>query len=396
MLLKYSMFVSDRCIFMQLFKPIPMCAVHTANGEVILQIFDRLNPLGVCVSYGTSLTVLNVIGNNYESQLREALEQGKKFRVVADNINWHSEVRDQRAGGPRSHLTNAFGSAAVIQSVDFPELDSIRPSFQATSSLDHLLLQDEDFNNIQRLYYVLVSAVAKEHIAVFDILDLDNTCIASHAAKLGRMSTVIPLPVHLLDEMKYDDMIKYMDWLESLLHKIAPTATPNCHIGGDQLTRERMSGAKRLRAERLSASCTAESKFVHLTPITSEPFHLCMKVLSYLYKVLFNKDSMDQIGSMANAKERLSRTNVHENVKQHYDADKDFAISFTNAFIIEALLTYMGLESDVSSPSDFPADGSDQEKKQWAKRTLTSFIDTCILAPIKLLSAVGDGEWRPS
>lgn len=364
--------------------------------EMILQIFDRLNPLGVCVSYGTSLAVLNVIGNNYESQLREALEQGKKFRIVADNINWYSGVRDQRADGPRSRLTNAFGSAAIIQTVDFPELDSSRPSFHATASVDHLLLQEEDFNNLQRLYYVLVAAVAKEHIAVFDILDVDNTCIASHAAKLGRMSTVIPLPVHLLDEMKYDDMLKYMDWVERLLHKVAPTATPTCHVGGDQLTRERMSGAKRLRAGRINADCPAESKFAHLTPITSEPFHLCMKVLSYLYKVLFNKDSMDQVGSMANAKERLNRTNVNENVKQHYDADKDFATSFTNACIIEALLTYMGLDSDVSCPSDFPANGSDEEKKQWARQTLTGFIDTYILRHIKLLAAAGDGQRWPS
>ena len=50
--------------------------------------------------------------------------------------------------------------------------------------------------------------------------------------------------------------------------------------GGDALTRERFSGAKRLRA---GADNTAD-RFGHLGPITFEFFHLqmnCLKVFNY-------------------------------------------------------------------------------------------------------------------
>lgn len=41
------------------------------------------------------------------------------------------------------------------------------------------------------------------------------------------------------------------------------------HIGGDQLTRERFSGAKRVRQQ----AATERERFLHLSPITFEFFH---------------------------------------------------------------------------------------------------------------------------
>ena len=61
------------------------------------------------------------------------------------------------------------------------------------------------------------------------------------------------------------------------------------HIGGDQLTRERFSGAKRLRATAL----TSKEKFQHLTPITFEFVHLQMNFLTNFLKLLYNKNSTE-------------------------------------------------------------------------------------------------------
>ena len=45
----------------------------------------------------------------------------------------------------------------------------------------------------------------------------------------------------------------------------------------------------------------------------------------------------------------MVKTTVNEDVKNHYDDDKDFMVSYVRAFIVAALLEYFGME-DVCSP----------------------------------------------
>ena len=64
---------------------------------------------------------------------------------------------------------------------------------------------------------------------------------------------------------------------------------------------------------------TAAGRFEHLSPITFEVFHLQMNVLTMFFKVLYN-EKCNQPGTLAAEKIRLSRDNVHIDVKNHYDA----------------------------------------------------------------------------
>ena len=59
------------------------------------------------------------------------------------------------------------------------------------------------------------------------------------------------------------------------------------HIGGDQLTRERFSSAKRL----LLGTKNVSDTFDHLSPVTAEFFHLSMKLLSVCHKRLYNTNN---------------------------------------------------------------------------------------------------------
>jgi len=69
--------------------------------------------------------------------LREAVKQGKQFRLNGDNINWSTAAHDVRMDRSGGGLINAFGSMAVIQNINFPELANVPR--QQTSLSDYLL-----------------------------------------------------------------------------------------------------------------------------------------------------------------------------------------------------------------------------------------------------------------
>jgi len=82
--------------------------------------------------------------------------------------------------------------------------------------------------------------------------------------------TVIPLPVLAKNEQKYADVVDSLDHYEDIVIKVFDAARKDVnaaklHIGGDQLTRELVFGAKCLRLGGLS-----EGR--HL--LTSVPHHL--------------------------------------------------------------------------------------------------------------------------
>lgn len=91
------------------------------------------------------------------------------------------------------------------------------------------------------------------------------------------------------------------------------------HVGGDQLTRERFSGAKAMRAH----TDDRKDRFVNLSPITFELFHMQMNFLKMVFKILYKENSVGDRGTLSHLKNIISRTNVNENINTHYDADKD-------------------------------------------------------------------------
>lgn len=111
------------------------------------------------------------------------------------------------------------------------------------------------------------------------------------------------------------------------------------HVGGDQLTRERFSGAKAMRAHKDDR----KDRFVNLSPITFELFHMQMNFLKMAFKILYKENSVGDRGTLSHLKTIISRTNVNENINTHYDADKDYFVSVVDMYIVECVLAYFGI-----------------------------------------------------
>lgn len=87
-----------------------------------------------------------------------------------------------------------------------------------------------------------------------------------------------------------------------------------------------------------------------MQPITFELWHAGMNLLALIFNVLFNEHSYEK-GTMNSARIKLGRRTVKKDVQHNYDHNKDFFLTFTSSYIIEALCDYFGLEDLKSLPT---------------------------------------------
>ncbi|KAH3694232.1 hypothetical protein DPMN_081672 [Dreissena polymorpha] len=253
-------------------------------------------------------------------------------------------------------MHHAFGSAVIIQNTSFEHL----PDIKLQIPIQHLnsrnfLPTNQEYDNMQKDFAISLIKVAANHIPFLknyqDVVP-ENVWNELTPAGLNQKNHVIPLPVLHRNEQKYDEVVDILDFFEDFLTECYNSAgvdrgTIKTHIGGDQLTRERFSGAKRLRAGGLSA----KECFERLSPITFEMFHLLMNYVKLIFKQLYNENSTGELGTMKCEATRIFRTSVNENVNENYDADKDFIVSYVDAYIVEAVMDYFGMDDPLSSPT---------------------------------------------
>lgn len=181
-----------------------------------------------------------------------------------------------------------------------------------------------------------------------------------------------------LNEQKYADVVQIMDHYEDKVSEIYEAAgKPIAQIPiGDQLTRERFSGAKSLGAGCL----TDKGRYSHLYPITFELWHTAMNFLLLIFNTLYNEKSFDK-GTMNAARIKLSMKTVKKEVQHHYDNDKDFFINIPRAYIVEALRNFFGLETLDGKPTkNIPNGVPAEEIEKLVQDTMDKFIDEYVWA----------------
>ena len=70
------------------------------------------------------------ISGSFNEELINSAVSGKRFRIVRDNVNFQVGVSQERKSiGKNTHMEHWFGSAAIIQNVEFSHLSNITNSF---------------------------------------------------------------------------------------------------------------------------------------------------------------------------------------------------------------------------------------------------------------------------
>jgi hypothetical protein len=188
----------------------------------------------------------------------------------------------------------------------------------------------------------------------------------------------VPLPVLPYNEQSYDDVVKILDHYETTVLEVCeaagvPEEDISIHIGGDQLTRERFSGAKCLRAHGLSR----QDSLNHLSPITCEWFHTEMALMQVFFDVLHSEKTDDNITLYAQQIKR-GRTKVSAIVKDAFDDDKAFLTTFVRAYIAEAICEKFEIShDDVNATVPMPTDSG--ELKTWVKKSFGDLVEDMVM-----------------
>ena len=283
------------------------------------------------------------------------IKQGRRFRIVGDNINWKVGVHDQRIDN-KDRFHHAFGSAILVQNTSFDHLRDIYPQKDyRTTSVQSFLPSEDDMLQTKRDYVTLISKVAFKFLPYFEQFgsvvqrEISKPC----SSKLRERTHVIPMPVLFRNEQYYQDVVHILEFYTNTVidgyNKAGRQVTEETriHIGGDQLTRERFSGAKAMRAH----DNDPHDRFQCLTPISFEFFHMHMNYLKMAFKIFYNSSTVQELGTLKSLQNRLSRMKIGENMNENYDNNRDFFISVVDAYIVECLMEFFGMENQNSQPT---------------------------------------------
>ena len=321
----------------------------------------------------------------------DALKNGQTIRLVGDNVNWMLKVHDERIGHV-GHLQHAFASAVIVNEFNFDHLPDVTPQ-KDCFDLNDFLLNQHDIDEINREYSIHIGRIVTKMMPYFEKFasSLPKFVEEPHDF-MNKTNNVIPLPVVMKNEQSYKDVVDILDNYESLIHECfkqanIPVDNVKIHIAGDQLTRERFSGAKRLRAHHLSAC----DRYDHLGPITFGFFHMHMSFIQLIFDELYDSRSVTEIGTLKFLQERMCRLSVNADVKKAFDADKEFVLAVKDVYCAAAVMQHFGMEkfSDMPSKNICP----DQlDENVWFKQQLSTIVNNFVcLSPPPVQNEVVEG-----
>ncbi len=219
------------------------------TNVLFLQVYDRLNKLGIAVSYNRSLVVFKQIGDHYLDLLVRAAEDGKHIRFVGDNLNFSVGVH-QETHNNHKHLVHMFASLALVSKNLFEEKSNVPQIPLNNLEPKDVLLSTEEYNIVKEDCVKIIVDILVKFLPQlsFMVKSVPDTLEGPETHLLKAKTEVIPLPVLPFNESCYQDDVKILDYYEDVVKKLKNRVEgmkddTRIQIGGDQLTRERFSHA---------------------------------------------------------------------------------------------------------------------------------------------------------
>lgn len=129
-----------------------------------------MEPIGITNSYSTLLRVIEEVGDScYENILNE-LKNGKKYRLIGDNVNFRVGKKFQRSNEKQSQQYHWFASCAIIQNCEFSQYSDVPQGPVRGLDLTHILPSESDIAALKTNYTCHIAKVAKELIPALSCL----------------------------------------------------------------------------------------------------------------------------------------------------------------------------------------------------------------------------------
>lgn len=361
------------------------------DNVVDSKVYDRLNAVGLCISYCTMCSLMDRLSKNSDVLVKDALTSGKFYRIVGDNLNYTENVREERREIHKC-MHHYFLSNVLVS-------DPITNDFSDHPKIGKSEVKISDFIPTRQEIEIILTEVLPQvaGVACSNLLFLGNFKDCLKRIALRRNEKVSPTKVYCLgalpfNESLYQDDVRILEYYQNKIKDWYDGDIPSdvrIVIGGDLLTAERFRYAKMLRL----GNCGPEG-FENIGDVVFEFFHLQMKYLQKVYyKTLWNEKSTAQ-GTLKTEAERISRKSVNPGDNNHYTENKDFADSFTSSLLIVALQTFFGLDDLNGLPTKHcpPSSENIDEKTEWLQHALSKFISEYALHGWLGFQTVPDAE----
>ncbi|WAR28244.1 hypothetical protein MAR_013948 [Mya arenaria] len=370
--LVYSVIIQARIPQLsRLQRAVAMCLADNICDQ---KVYDRLNRIGVSSPYCVTINVIKEAGSQYSKLLTERLKEGKQIRLIGDNLNFTVGVKEETSSHHR-HMQHRFTSTALISEHMYLSKPTTPQIDIRDISMDHLLITDIEFAELKTDICSIVADILSSFLPQLSFLKAVFPTLAKPDEYC--QTEIVPLPCLPFNENKYQDDVKILEWYQSLLTKILDNSNQDKAtkfvIGGDQLTRERLSEALLLRLNNEDP----EDRFNNIGRCVFEFFHLGMNYLkTAIFDRLWNENGKIEVGTMRRECERIFRKNIDPNVSNSYEDDKRFVVGFVEAYVVEAAMEFFNLEN-LDSSLDVSIESS-EDKQEWGKERLMQFVEEFI------------------
>lgn len=247
---------------------------------------------------------MDQIGSGLVSKVQKLVQEGLELRVNFDNLDFRI-LANQVLTNHRNTDVHWINQYITFDRVPSAHLDDQHPLADLKElPLTEYLLSLEEEKQLRSNIIVLVARVLTKMVpCLAHIKDAVPKHIPHpYSKEMASKSVIIGLPVQPFSQSKHADVVQYLDYLESFLSEVhAPeneevpeNESSNTRqarldqnlkgikvpLGGDQLGRERVTGAKKLRLG--CDSATARLEHIEEMP---ELWHAKQAFLSVSFKI---------------------------------------------------------------------------------------------------------------
>lgn len=209
-------------------------------------MYSRLNHVGVCTSYTTTLSLLDDISKLHTTPLQQWILDGVLVKFWGDNVDTKKGVRDPRCDhhGSLVHMYSILAGRSRVQASELSHTGCV--ASLAKLPAHTFLPTSDDFAAVKNNLINIVSRIITSYIGGLSPLSKSVPQHIEHkySAEMGKKSEVIVLDVLMKNEASRSDMIDIMACMHDYLGKEYPDDR-RAPSGGDQLTCERQVGAQR-------------------------------------------------------------------------------------------------------------------------------------------------------
>ncbi len=129
-------------------------------------MYERLSPLGICLSYKNTLQLCDLLADEMKLQVVKAVKEQKQIRIVGDNLNFTTHVRDERMS-KHGKMHHYFGSAILVHDLSFPNTSRVQPQIVLDAVKADLFIPDaSEQQQTVNDYALMAIQVAIERIPI--------------------------------------------------------------------------------------------------------------------------------------------------------------------------------------------------------------------------------------